>query len=715
MHASDLDKFFTLNRDNRWRDFQWHGLELSDDGSLQLASLPSLVDPMPGTISNLPEPDGPAGIALTPDGSLYFSDPAGHRVLKIEACDGSKKILPCVGGEGSEPTRFRKPRGLLFHPKRQALIIADSENHRLQLFDIRTLQLVDVWGQTDPLHEARPGNQPGEFNLPWSLAGDDEGNVYVVDYGNSRVQKFDYRACVQPEFWENVLHEAALQHPSDIAIGTRNGSTEVFILDAGLNSISVFDSDGHFLRTFSPSWIARLMGVAVGNEAIYIGDNARRRLLKFTLDGAFIGEAPGFFGPTAALAFDHQQENLWLHPGSGEVRPLSFHPSQAYVKNGVMWGGPFGVGAPPVVWHTLKSSLEPLAASAHIQLFVYKAETKTSLPAPSDSESLPEVEWQPLSLDVAHGLILGEPSRFLWVGAHFTGEGRQTPRLAQIKINYDHLTYSQHLPTIYRNDSPHRESLERLLALFESFFVDAEERITKLSKYFDAEAAPPAWLSWLAGWLEVDLDDHWPEAQKRQAIATGFARHGRRGTSEGLREALHFFTGAHLHITEPILHAAWWALPSEKTSPDDASLLGFNTMLAPAEAQGAVVGTSAVLDQSHLITQEEFGAPLFEEFAHQFCVQIYSGADFCEQKRDTIREIIEREKPAHTAYHLCVIPARMRVGFQSRLGIDTIVAGPLPGSRIGEVSDTGRGLRLGGELAGRIGEGSRVGLNTRVG
>ena len=36
--------------------------------------------------------------------------------------------------------------------------------------------------------------------------------------------------------------------------------------------------------------------------------------------------------------------------------------------------------------------------------------------------------------------------------------------------------------------------------------------------------------------------------------------------------------------------------------------------------------------------------------------------------------LVEREKPAHCDYHLCVIEPRMRVGFQARVGIDTIVA-----------------------------------------
>jgi hypothetical protein len=38
--------------------------------------------------------------------------------------------------------------------------------------------------------------------------------------------------------------------------------------------------------------------------------------------------------------------------------------------------------------------------------------------------------------------------------------------------------------------------------------------------------------------------------------------------------------------------------------------------------------------------------------------------------------VIAREKPAHTVCQLCIVPPRMRVGQQCRVGIDTVVGGP---------------------------------------
>lgn len=138
-------------------------------------------------------------------------------------------------------------------------------------------------------------------------------------------------------------------------------------------------------------------------------------------------------------------------------------------------------------------------------------------------------------------------------------------------------------------------------------------------------------------------------------------------------------------------------------------------MLAPAHPQGAVIGSTATLDYSHLITDEEFGAPLFDDVAHQFSVQLYSSQLQCAQTLPKVKAIIEAEKPAHTDYHLCIIEPRMRVDFQARLGIDTVVAGPPLETRLREGMALGGDRPLAGQSPGSIGKESRLGTTTRVG
>ncbi len=138
-------------------------------------------------------------------------------------------------------------------------------------------------------------------------------------------------------------------------------------------------------------------------------------------------------------------------------------------------------------------------------------------------------------------------------------------------------------------------------------------------------------------------------------------------------------------------------------------------MLAAEHPQGAVVGSTAVLNRSHLITDTDFGEPLFSEVAHQFSVLVYRSQLGCDQTLTRLRDVIEQEKPAHTSYHLCVVEPRLRVGFQARVGIDTVVGGPPASLRIGDEVRLGQQSTLGGSLPAKLGELSQVGVSTRVG
>jgi hypothetical protein len=206
----------------------------------------------------------------------------------------------------------------------------------------------------------------------------------------------------------------------------------------------------------------------------------------------------------------------------------------------------------------------------------------------------------------------------------------------------------------------------------------------------------------------MELPEGWSATRKRSAIAGAFAAAGRRGTTQALRSALRDFLGIDAIIEEPIRAAQWWMLPGENDM--NQSRLGWSTMLVGSEPQGAVLGSTAVLDQSKLIGGDDFGTPLFDDVAHRFVVRVRRRARDSLATWQAIRDVIEREKPAHTSYELCVIEPRMRVGHQARVGIDTVVAGPTWSEPLGE----GPGLQLAGDVPGRIGVRSDVGKSTRL-
>lgn len=707
-----------LNRENRWLDFSRRGLELKD-GELRLASLPLFETTRLEELADLPAPDGPAGLAVGDDGTIYFSDPHQHRMLSINPCDGETRPVACLGGEGSQPNSFQTPRGLLFNGRRRALYVADSANHRIQIFNVETFQLVDIWG---PSSNPQPSDAPGSFNTPWSLAGDSLGNVYVVDFGNRRLQKFDVAGRVVSQFWETAACHFNGAAPIQVAVtNTPEGERVVVLAYAqGVVKIFVLDTSGRLWRTIDTDRSTDApgaLGLAVADGSIYIGDNQNLRILKFWLDGTFVGEVHGYNGPVAALAFDRQGQ-LLVHTGASGVEILHVAIEGAFAKRGFMWGGPFVAGNQlPKSWFSIKALPDQLPADAQLRLFTHFVDDENDQPTVLEDEDEPfaSPDWQPLPLNVLDGLISTEPHSFIWIGVEFSGEGLSSPALNQLTLEYNHEGYLRYLPAIYREDPVKRAFLENFLALYESFFDDTERDIRKLSRLFDPQGTPSEFLSWLAGWLALDLDENWSEEKQRQAIAKVFDLYSRRGTATGLREALRFFAGIDAYIEEPILHSSWWALPADAgDEQSENGMLGFNTTLAAEEAQGAVVGTTAIYDQSSLIAEDEFGAPLLSNVAHRFVVRLHKAQVGGPARQKQLEAMIEREKPAHTMAHVCLIEPGIKVGVKAQLGIDSVLGGQ-PSLAILDGSSLSSNLQLGGHPPGRLGQQSRIGQTTRLG
>ena len=357
-----------------------------------------------------------------------------------------------------------------------------------------------------------------------------------------------------------------------------------------------------------------------------------------------------------------------------------------FVPRGIFRGGPFEVFAGPTPWYRLQVDADSLPDGTHVQLFTFTADDSDAPYDPTIDNPFVHPGWKAAPRDCLDVLILSPPAHRLWIGGLLRSDGQASPRLHQMRVVYGRETYVSFLPAIYRKNGSQRDFLERFLSLHESVLGGLETAITDLPRLFDPSAAPngefPSWLSWLSGWLAFGLSEAWNEAETRQYLAGVFELYGQRGTVEGLRRYLKLYANVEARIEEPGLRSTLWSL-------GETSTLGFTTVLAPAHLQGAVVGTLATLDQSHLTRSNDFGAALFEDVAHRFCVQVYCAELIRPGALEDLRMVIEREKPAHTTCHLCVIEPRFRVGAQARIGIDAIVAQGPPAAQIGMVLDTG--------------------------
>lgn len=706
MSCASGPKYLHLNRGGDWPGFAYHGLEPDDSGVLRLRSLPlAAPDGCPGA-ENCP-PGGPAGIALASDGTVFWSNPDRGVVHRIPACEPRPEF--CLTDASREHPHRGRPVALAVLAARRTLLVADAEDHRIDLYSLDTLQWLGTWGQ--------PGAGNGQLDTPESLAADESGNLYIAEAGNRRVQKFDSHGQVVPSFWQAAYASTpSLDRPVAVAVSDTGSGESVWVLDAA-GGVHALDLDGNNRGSLALE-VTEPRGLIVGPTGIYVGSNGELRLLRFNLDGERIGAASGYRGPIAGLAAARTGD-IWLAPGCG-LSPVVLSLDGAFVTRGLLWGGPFGDGERPRLWQQLRPVGDGFAeVGVHVRWFVHANEDGIPPPDPDVDAAVNPFgpSWQPLAPD-APDVWIGSKATHLWIGALIEGDSLASPAFHNLRVDFDRAGYARHLPAIYQSRTDDLDGLQRFLGLFESFFKDSESQIADLDRLFDPQAAPSEWLDWLAGWLAMDVDQNWSDDKKRRAIAEAWDRHRWRGTARGLREALRLYADLDAQVEEPLLQSSWWALAPEDESGTpvaEASVLGFTTMLAASEPAGAILGSSAVLDQSQLITGEDYGAPLFEATAHEFSVRLFPRQLPGTGQIEDVREVIEREKPAHAHYHVCVVEPRLRVGYQARLGVDAVIGGDLAEpSSLGSGESTG-GLILGGAPVGRLGSTSRIGTQTWLG
>jgi phage tail-like protein len=336
--------------------------------------------------------------------------------------------------------------------------------------------------------------------------------------------------------------------------------------------------------------------------------------------------------------------------------------------------------------------------------------------ASDDATAAPLDRWRAAPWDAPDLLALNEPAHWLWIAGLMQGDGTATPTVRQIHLTHDEDGWLPYLPAIYTRNETSRVFLTRALAAFESAMDEESRLIDDLPLLFDPGAASdralrPTWLDWLAQWVDADLEESWDDTTRRRAVALAFSRHARRGTKENLRQLVALHTGTTPFITEAAASGGLWAL--------GVTALGLDSALTSASAEGAVLGSTALVDHSHLIAEEHRGAPAFDDVAHHFVVQVYASELRAPDGLARVRQLIDREKPAHTTYHLCPIEPRMRVGFQARLGIDAIVGGPAKATPLGEewrlgeaavLAEASRHRRIGGIVGQNAGVGVRATL-----
>lgn len=106
--------------------------------------------------------------------------------------------------------------------------------------------------------------------------------------------------------------------------------------------------------------------------------------------------------------------------------------------------------------------------------------------------------------------------------------------------------YSHYLPGIFQEN----DFLQRFLSIFEDIWEPLEQRQNHIHMYFNPRTCPTSFLPWLAGWLGLTFNPHWPESRRRRLLAQAMDLYRWRGTRYGLLRMIEISTGITPVISE---------------------------------------------------------------------------------------------------------------------------------------------------------------------
>lgn len=211
------------------------------------------------------------GLALDDADNLFVSDSELRHVLVF---DKEHRV------QASISQGLSSPAGLAVDNENRFLYVCDTELDQVLVYDADPpYKLLRTIGKPNTKHEA---TTPGDFSRPTNAAVDDDGNLYIADTFNDRVE--------------------------------------------------VFDADGNFIREFGkpgdgPGYFTRPKGIAVDRDGhIWVADAMQDRVQVFSPEGKLLiwmgnhGLLPGQFSMVAGLLIDKQNRVITSEQYPGRVQ-----------------------------------------------------------------------------------------------------------------------------------------------------------------------------------------------------------------------------------------------------------------------------------------------------------------------------------------------------------------------------------------------------------
>ncbi len=227
-------------------------------------------------------------------------------------------LLTIYGPGGPEMPYFSRPNDVAIDGKR--IYVSDTGNNRVCVFNLKGAFLFS-FGKTGvafPSAGTKVSWRLGEFNYPFGIDVDDDGQIFVADTSNRRVQVFSPEG--KPLFWFPFLKDKNWADIFPLSLDINGG--RLYIADGFKKRIVVFDRKGNYLFSLGErgrlaGMIAGPLGVAAAKDGtVFITDNRNLTLTAYQPLGKIfwvrgrppkgIASVNRFFGLPAGVAVDDE-------------------------------------------------------------------------------------------------------------------------------------------------------------------------------------------------------------------------------------------------------------------------------------------------------------------------------------------------------------------------------------------------------------------------
>ena len=214
------------------------------------------------------------------------------------------KPVLSFGKKGSGDGMFKDPMGVAVSD-RDEILVADNENHRVQVFDSNGTFLT---------YFGRKGENTGEFNEPVGIAIDKGRNIFISEWNNHSVQIFSWEGKNLHSFGSQGSLDSQLTYPWGLSL---DSTGNVIVADAGNKLIKIFTPDGRFVMKIGGqgSFSDPVHCVQCG-EYFIVSDSTEHCIKVFNREGHFQykfgkkGEGDGEFNDPRFLSVTHSNHLL---------------------------------------------------------------------------------------------------------------------------------------------------------------------------------------------------------------------------------------------------------------------------------------------------------------------------------------------------------------------------------------------------------------------